>query len=154
MLFYGNLSSKSYKEYAKAGKKYTDRDVVFGHTEYPMVLYAFNISVPEIDELQERGLMVLINKSPPNIYHFEEEFSYKSLRSFLNYNMKRNWEVLDFTVSNRIDRMDENIFVLFKNGEDSRELEAGFKLISPQVKRAMTPIVADVGDGEHGWRFG
>ncbi len=50
IVFYGNLNSQSYKDYASAGKKYTDRDVVFGHTEYPEVLYGFNVTVPPIDE--------------------------------------------------------------------------------------------------------
>jgi hypothetical protein len=68
--------------------------------------------------------MVLINKIPPHTYVYEEEFSYKSLRKFLNFNMKKNWLQISWEVSNRIDRMELDLIVLFYNGNDSNALQS------------------------------
>ena len=44
-VFYGNLTSKAYKEFAKAGKKYTDYNIIFCHTENDWTIEAFNITL-------------------------------------------------------------------------------------------------------------
>ncbi len=68
--------------------------------------------------------------------------------------MRKNWLVLDWEISNRIDRMGLDLVVLFHNGNDTIDLQNQFKEISPKIKQRMTVVLCDVGDGADGWRFG
>jgi len=127
-VFYGNITSEAYKTFARAGKKFTDYDVLFGHTENDWTLRAFNVT-PTWDN--EKGFMVLFNKIAPHIYIYEEDMDYKKMRRFLNFNMRKDYEELDWDVSNRVDRRNENIFVFFTNNEDDDYLVEQFKRIAP-----------------------
>jgi hypothetical protein len=66
---------------------------------------------------------VLINKIPPHVYIYEEEeLDYDLVRKHLNFNMRKNWEQIEWKVSNRIDRDQEDVIILFHNKNDTRRL--------------------------------
>lgn len=68
VVFYGQIGSKTYKQFAKAGKKYTDYDIIFCHTEDEWTIQAFNITLPE--EIPDEGIIIQFNKIPPHFYKF------------------------------------------------------------------------------------
>jgi len=47
VVFYGNISSKAYRDYAKAGKIYTDYNIIFCHTEDEWTIEAYEITLPK-----------------------------------------------------------------------------------------------------------
>lgn len=142
-VFYGNITSNAYRNFARIGKKYTDYDVLFGHTENDRTLRAFNVT-PTYDE--KNGFLVLFNKIPPHVYIFEEEVEYKFVKRFLNFNQKKDYEVLDWTVSNRVDRTPTTILVLFHKANDTLSLQNQFKILAPKIKLSTTVILCDVDD--------
>ena len=46
VVFYGNISSKGYRDFAKAGKMYTDNNIIFCHTENDWTIEAYEIKLP------------------------------------------------------------------------------------------------------------
>lgn len=118
--FFGNISSESYKTFAEFGRTYTDHDVLFGHTEVFRPLEAFGVPRPRDGK---DFYCVLINKIPPHVYIYEEkELDYDLVRKHLNFNMRKNWEQIEWKVSNRIDRDQEDVIILFHNKNDTRRL--------------------------------